>query len=104
MRYSILLFFFFLLPLCQSIAQDKPMNNTQLEEIIKREASKVEGEIGFWQIIFEERLLFLITDEANNRMRIFTPIVEEEAVDESEMKKMLIANFHTALDAKWTCH
>ena len=45
-----------------------------------------------------------LTDERNNRMRVFTPIVEEEAASATQMSRMLRANFHSALDAKYSVY
>ncbi len=77
------------------------MNNETMGKIIEKEASEIEGRIGSWQLIYGQRLLYVITDEAANRMRIFTPVIEEEKLAEGQLKKMLEANFHSALDAKY---
>ena len=37
-------------------------------------------------------------------MRIFTPIIEEDKLVEGQLKKMLEANFHAALDAKYSLY
>ena len=37
-------------------------------------------------------------------MRIFTPILEEHELKVGQMKKMLEANFHAALDAKYSLY
>lgn len=70
-------------------------------KIIEKEAFEVEGSLGNWQLIYGQRLLYIITDENANRMRIFTPIIEEKKLQEGQLKKMLEANFHSALDAKY---
>ena len=54
-----------------------------------------------WQVVYQERYLFILTDETNNRMRIFTPFAEEKEMEQAEYQNMLIANFHSALDAKY---
>ncbi|MCI5080939.1 MAG: type III secretion system chaperone [Saprospiraceae bacterium] len=87
-----------------AMAQEGQMNNTKLEEIIKKESALVEGQTGAWQVLFGDRILLVITDEANNRMRIFTPIVEEESVETIELRTLLNANFHSALDAKYSIY
>lgn len=80
------------------------MNNEKMAQVFKNYAETIEGEPGAWQLIYQERILLVITDEPNNRMRIFTPIVEETDIPQDEMRKMLIANFHTALDAKYSIY
>ncbi|MEM8908446.1 MAG: hypothetical protein AAGD05_11415 [Bacteroidota bacterium] len=77
------------------------MNNAIMEKILKAEASQLEGVPGNWQVIYRERFLFILTDEANNRMRIFTPFAEEKDLEQTAYQNMLIANFHSALDAKY---
>lgn len=84
-------------------AQDK-MNNKKLEKTLKKITQEIEGETGNWQVLYQEFPLFVLTDEASNRMRIFTPILEEEELKVGQMKKMLEANFHSALDAKYSLY
>lgn len=82
----------------------KDMDNKRMGKIFSEVVDRVEGETGAWQLLFKERILLVLTDEPNNRMRIFTPIVEEEEIDASEMRNMLRANFHSALDAKYSLY
>ena len=82
-------------------AQSQPMTNTLMEELLKAETSEIQGQTGNWQMIYRERLVLILTDESNNRMRIFTPIIEEDKLEEGQMKTMLNANFHSALDSKY---
>ncbi|MEO1513583.1 MAG: type III secretion system chaperone [Bacteroidota bacterium] len=81
--------------------QPSPMTNARMDEILRKTASEVEGGLGGWQFIFQERPLFVITDEQANRMRIFTPVVEEQGLEKEDLTKLLQANFHSALDAKY---
>ena len=53
---------------------------------------------------FNDHILLVITDERNNRMRVFTPIVEEGDASPAQMARMLKANFHSALDAKYSIY
>ena len=77
------------------------MNNAIMEKILKSEVNKLEGVPGNWQMIYNDRFLFILTDETNNRMRIFSPFAEEKDMELAEYQNMLIANFHSALDAKY---
>jgi Domain of unknown function (DUF1821). len=77
------------------------MNNAIMEKILKSKVSQMEGVLGNWQVLYQERLLFILTDETNNRMRIFSPFAEEKDVELEAYRNMLIANFHSALDAKY---
>ena len=71
-------------------------------QIEAQEASKEEG--GAWQLFYHNRLLFVLTAAGQNRMRIFTPITSEEELKPGEEKILLEANFHTALDAKYSIY
>ena len=77
------------------------MDNERLKKLIERLATIVEGELGFWRVRYKERELFIITDENHNRMRIMTPITEEEKLTEHHLRLVLLANFDRALDAKY---
>lgn len=99
----------FLLALCSlslgwSTEGRAQMDNQKLLEIVEREAEDIGGEVGAWHLYLKDRVLLILTDEENNRMRIFTPIVEERVIDAEDMHKMLEANFHTALDAKYSIY
>lgn len=80
------------------------MNNIKMGEILETVGDKVEGRAGNWQVVYGEQLLFVITDETNNRMRIFTPIADQKDIDKEELVTMLEANFHAALDAKYALY
>ena len=77
------------------------MNNTRMDALIRAEVENVEGVLGGWQLNYGEKMVLVITDENANRMRIFSPIIESSKIDKAEMEKMLVANFHSALDAKY---
>ena len=86
------------------------MNNVKMEKILYRVSEEVErmpgseGAPGRWQVAFMERLLYVITDESANRMRVMTPIIEEENLKEEDLKLLLEANFDRALDAKYSLY
>ena len=75
-----------------------------MDKIFKKEATEVEGNLGGWQMLYGDRIIVVITDENANRMRIFTPVIEEEKMERKDMHKMLGANFHSALDAKYSLY
>jgi len=98
-RIAILVFFAFV-----SLNLQAQMNNETMGKIITKEAPKVDGRLGNWQVLYGERIIYIVTDEKANRMRIFTPVIEEENLEEGQLKKMLEANFHSALDAKYSLY
>ena len=86
------------------------MSNTKMEKILFRvseEVARMPGAQdipGRWKIVYMQRELFVITDELANRMRVMTPIIEEENLDLNDMKLLLEANFDRALDAKYSLY
>ncbi len=96
--------FAFTSPQLAAQTESEGMNNKKMEEIITRESKLVEGKLGNWQFEFHGQMLFMMTDEANNRMRIFTPVKEEKELKAGQMRDMLGANFHSALDSKYSLY
>ncbi|NQX99474.1 MAG: hypothetical protein HRT73_16595 [Flavobacteriales bacterium] len=94
---------FILLLLCCtiSICSAQKMDNKKLEKILTLASDSVQGQTGYWQFKYFDRYFLLITDEKQNRMRIVSPIVEEENLNEEYYKKCLEANYHSALDVKY---
>ncbi len=80
------------------------MTDTKITTILEEYMEAIEGEEGNWQVVFNERLIFILSDNENNRMRIFTPIIEEQDLRRGEMEQMLEANFFSALDAKYSMY
>ncbi len=89
------------IPISDAQSQSDGMTNNRMEKIIKKVATEMDGQLGNWQLVYRERLVLIITDEKNNRMRIFTPVIAETDLKNGQLKKMLEANFHSALDAKY---
>ena len=85
-----------------AFAQDMTLG--KMSRILKKNTTELEGKDGFWTAVFEDQVLFIVTDESANRMRIFTPIVERRHLSETELTRMLEANFHSALDAKYALY
>ena len=84
------------------VAQD--MTVSDLGKYILEETQNRTGEYGAWQFIYGDRVLLVMTDSVANRMRIFSPIVEETELEKDQLRKMLEANFHSALDAKYSLY
>ena len=97
-----------LLGSCFLVAQEgsvrAEMSLQKMEQIFEEEAKELDGERGVWQMFYGNRILFVLTDTSHNRMRIFTPIGAEEDLDVGEEKTLLEANFHAALDAKYSLY
>jgi len=75
-----------------------------MDSLLKTTVDELEGTPGSWQMNYGDRVVVIITDENANRMRIFSPVVAEEDLEKGQLKKMLSANFHSALDAKYSIY
>ena len=78
------------------------MNNQRLGSLIKRIDASVQGKPGFWRFIVEGREVSVITDERANRMRIIVPIAPAVNISTERLKRMMQANFDSALDARYS--
>ncbi|MGF1522790.1 MAG: hypothetical protein ACFBSF_10800 [Leptolyngbyaceae cyanobacterium] len=77
------------------------MTLERLAAILQEEALDLEGGDGQWQLLIEGQQLLVITDAASDRMRIVTPVAEANTLSVEQVEAMLVANFHTALDARY---
>lgn len=89
--------------LAQSIMEEQ-MTLEKMDSILTIEAEEIDGEGGTWQLFYGNRVVFILTDPAHNRMRIFTPIGAEQDLEVGQQRAMLEANFHAALDAKYSLY
>ena len=78
-----------------------PTSQETLENILQEIAEDVQ--INQNQILFkfENQSLLLVTDGEADRMRMLIPVAKVEDVTAENMAKMMIANFHTALDGRY---
>ncbi len=83
----------------QSPAQE--MTTEDLEKIFYVVSDSLRGERGNWQFMINGKIIACIADEKHNRMRIMSPIIEQSKLTSEDMAKLLEANYHTALDARY---
>lgn len=84
------------------IATVKTVLNTQsISELIEEVSTLLETGEGCWKVEYEKRVLFLIVDEIHDRVRIMTPILKEEDLDEEDLWEVMEANFDRSLDARY---
>lgn len=77
------------------------MDYNQLDKVLQIECDSATGGDGSWQILYGGRVMMLIADANNNRMRIISPIRKKQKLKSEELENLLIANFHSALDVKY---
>ncbi|NEQ44708.1 MAG: hypothetical protein F6K00_14565 [Leptolyngbya sp. SIOISBB] len=77
------------------------MTVERLGDILQDEAGDLQGSAGQWQLSVEGQTVIVLADTANNRMRIMTPIGAAETLSVDQVEAILVANFHSALDARY---
>jgi len=88
--------------------QEKPqpveqgMDNQRLKTLINRLAEDVSGRSGFWEFTLQGYPVTVITDERADRMRIIVPVAKAGDIDSEQMKRLMQANFDSALDARYS--
>lgn len=83
------------------LAKTCSMNNSRLEDIIRRLDKTPEGSDGMWQLKVGNHAVTVITDEEADRMRIVIPITETSELTEKHLYRIMQANFDSALDARY---
>lgn len=77
------------------------MNNELLEKLIEKLGADVQGHPGAWKFIAHGEAMYCLTDEHHDRMRVMSPVVTVEELDEELLRTCLAANFDRALDARY---
>lgn len=95
------LFIVFLVSISVPKSYSQSMNNEKLGKILYVLADSIQGRPGNWKFIIKDRPFICITDENHNRMRIISPIIEQDKLSYPDLIKVLSANFHSVLDAKY---
>ena len=78
------------------------MTLERLDSILQEEGRDVQmRNAGQWQLTLNDQAVIVLADETTNRMRIFTPIMAVTNLSVEQVEAMLVANFHTTLDARY---
>ena len=85
-------------------AKPAGMDNDRLDQLIHEVGNNIGGELGAWRFEVMDILMFCITDEKHDRMRVITPIANVEEASEDILNQCLEANFDRALDARYCIH
>ena len=91
--------------LAQSAPQDfdlEPMSIERLDNILRQQVNgNITAQPGQWQFSINEISVIVLADPNANRMRIFSPVINAEELTSEQMQRMMLANFHTTLDARY---
>ena len=77
------------------------MDNKGLEKVIISMTDSIAGSPGQWRFKVGDMWMMCVTDANHNRMRIITPIIDIDEMNDGELEKCMEANFHSALDVKY---
>ncbi len=78
------------------------MNNSRLDSIIRDYGEVIHDDtIGCWKFEYRDRVLIVVTDEAQNRVRVMTPVAEAADLGEEIWLMCMSANFDRAMDARY---
>jgi hypothetical protein len=85
---------------CSGMHSQK-MDNQRLYQVLQSVSDSIQGPEGFWQVKYADRVMFVITDENFDRMRIISPVTSADQLSSGELRQAMIANFHSALDVRY---
>jgi hypothetical protein len=78
------------------------MTLESLNTILRQEANNVNRtNQQQWQFQLQGRSMVMVANEKHNRMRIVTPITQVQELSSDQLFKMMAANYHSALDARY---
>lgn len=90
----------FALPLKAQEAEP-PMTIERLSQIILALDPDARSNVSQIFLTIEDVPLVLVADIASDRMRVMAPIRSADGLDEEDLRRMMQANFDTALDARY---
>ncbi|MBI1797857.1 MAG: type III secretion system chaperone [Candidatus Eisenbacteria bacterium] len=77
------------------------MTSAAIGKLLDSYLTGLEGEDGFWRGMREDVQIFVMSDDAHDRMRIMAPIGELKDLEPRVLQVLLEANYDRALDAKY---
>lgn len=87
----------------QETSTPRDVTTTESIEALLRNSNvtALAGDVGRWQFEYDGVFMMLVTNEEFDRIRLVAPIAGPEEITAEQLQKMLIANFHTALDVRY---
>jgi len=77
------------------------MDQKTMETLIISKAESHKGGDGFLEFEYNGVSMMVISDVTHDRMRIVTPVAKYEELTKEQIDKIMQANFHSALDARY---
>ena len=79
----------------------EPMSVDRLDVILQEQVGNISAQPGQWRFSLNDIPILVLADANADRMRIFTPVTNAAELTPEQIQKMMLANFHTALDARY---
>ena len=77
------------------------MNQEAMEHYVIEHSDVVQHRRGYVLFVYDTVQMALVSDVKHDRMRIISPILRYEEVDDAHRDAVMVANFHSALDARY---
>lgn len=82
-------------------AREGTMSLERMHTILERLDEDLQNQNGNWQITIADVPVVIVTDAANNRMRILIAIRKADTLTPEDLTRIMQANFDSALDARY---
>lgn len=83
----------------------KGLSNKQIVYVLESEGTlSEESQDGYWELYYKDRTLIVITNEASDRIRVMTPVVEKKNIKPEQYLELLQAQYHGTLDVRYALH
>lgn len=79
----------------------EPMDVQRLDSILQQQVDNISTKPGQWRFSINEISVIVLADANADRMRIISPVINSEQLTSEQIQKMMLANFHTTLDARY---
>ena len=77
------------------------MTQARMERLVRERVEQARGVPGQLEFRYLGRSMAVISDRSHDRMRIIAPVTDASALTAEQVARVLEANFHTALDARY---
>lgn len=85
----------------QGVPVEAGMDLSRFGTILKRAAPDVKWQEGSWDLVMEGTKVMVIADQEHNRMWVTAPVADAGQVTPEVLRRMMEANFTTAMDVRY---
>ena len=71
------------------VTPEGAMDNERLQTLIEGLSEEIEGDAGYWSFTVASRQVIVVTDETADRMRIMTPVAEDDQLPADQVRTLL---------------